>query len=254
MFANLDMTARSKSSTLHANFAVQSRRTGRPATVKSFDLDPNDTMRIINAARFSGLAFLAAFLFTVFSLRLGLRTATVQLPRQVWLQENEALWMAGGWLWLLAVFSWMVLLVALIWSYLPGHRIATMLQSGLMIISAVLTIAGVITWMNVLPYAANQPTAVELIPFVDTLALTFFGAGLFMGGAVTAWLAVDLARLNALPGAWVAPAIGAGLCFVPAPFILPWPYLVLVGLVLWLGWCLFLGTRREMPSAYSEWL
>jgi hypothetical protein len=211
-------------------------------------------MRIINAARFSGLAFLTASLVTLLWLRMGLRTATVQLPRQVWVQENQVVWMIGGWLWLLAIFSWMVLLVALIWSYLPGHRMATMLQSGLMIIGAVLTIAGIILWMNALPYAALQADAVTLIPFVDTLALTMLGAGLFMGGAVTMWLAFDLTRLDALAWPWVAPAFFAGLCWLPAPFLLPRPYLLLLGLLFWLGWCLFLGTRRDLPSAYSEWL
>ncbi len=210
-------------------------------------------MRIIYAARFSGFAFVIAALFTILILRTGLRTAGVQLPRQVWLQENETLWMMGGWLWLLAIFSWMVLLVAFMWSYLPGHRMATMLQSGLMIISAVLLIGGVAIWMNVLPYTTTLPSATELIPLVDRVVLTLLGAGFFMGGAVTAWIAYSLLQHDALTRNWMLPAVAAGLCAVPSPFVLPWPYLLLIGLMLWLGWCLFIGLRREMPNAYGEW-
>lgn len=211
-------------------------------------------MKIIQAARFSGFAFFVAGLFTFFFARTGLRVVGVLLPRQVWVVENAPLWMAANWLWLLAIFSWMVLLVALMWSYSPAHRISSMLQSGLMVISAVLLIIGVVVWMNLLPYGAGRENAIDLLAFVDTLVLSLFGAGFFMGGAVTAWIAIDLIRLDALPKSWMAPLIFAGACWAPSPFLFPRFELLALGFLLWIGWCLFLGTRRALPSAYAEWI
>ncbi|MCC9077693.1 hypothetical protein FKZ61_016460 [Litorilinea aerophila] len=210
-------------------------------------------MKIIFAAGFSALAVLVAGLFSALMMRPGLHVMGVLLPRQVWLVEHAWIWRLGWWLWLLALFSWMLLLVALIWGYIPAHRIATMLQSGLILLAAALTIAGVAFWMQGLPWAANQQNAYELVLLVDTLALGLMGAGLFMGGAVTLWLAVDLMRQPTLPGWWMAPAVVAGLSALPSPFLLPrGAHLILAG-VAWLFWCLLLATRRQLPSAFSEW-
>ena len=184
---------------------------------------------------------------------MGYRIVGVTLPRQVWIVEHPTLWAVGNWLWMLAIFSWMLVLVALMWSYLPAHRISSMLQSGLLIIAAVLLIAGVVVWMNVLPYGAGQPNAVDLIPLIDSLALGLFGAGLFMAGLVTAWIGIDLIRLKALSREWALPAALAGACLLPAPFLLPRFTLIAAGLLLWLVWCLVLGTRKSMPNAYAEW-
>jgi hypothetical protein len=154
---------------------------------------------------------------------------------------------------LLAIFGWMVLIVTLMWSYIPGHRVATMLQNGLIVIAAVLAIGGVVTWMNVLPMVAGQPQAAAMVPVIDALALGLLGAGLFMGGGVTLWHLVDLVRLGFLPISWTWPGFAAALCLLPAPWLLPGGLLVLSGSVLWAGWCLFLSTRVRWPSAYAEW-
>ncbi len=210
-------------------------------------------MKAIQAARFSGLSFLIATAFAIFVSRTGYRIIGVTLPRQVWIAENPTLWAVGNWLWMLAIFSWMVVLVAFMWSYSPAHRISSMLQSGLVIISAVLLISGIVVWMSVLPYSADQPNAAELIPLIDSLALGLLGAGLFMAGTVTAWLGLDLIRLNALSREWALPAVLAGLCLLPTPLLLPRFTLIAAGLLLWLAWCLVLGTRKSLPSAYAEW-
>lgn len=211
-------------------------------------------MKIRYAVGFSGTAVLVAILYSVLVMRPGARIIGVLFPRQVWLVENTGLWALGGWISLLAIFSWMVVVVTLAWSYLPAHRVSSMLQSGLLIISAVLAIGGVVIWMNLLPFSAHQDNANELIPFVDTLALSFLGAGLFMGGAVTAWIGVDLIRLGYLPLAWIAPAVAAGVLVLPAPVLLPQSWYLAVSSLIWCGWCVFLATRREIPSAYSAWL
>lgn len=210
-------------------------------------------MRIIAAARFSFLVFAVAIVVTTVYARVGLRFAGVQLPRQVWLTEETTLWTLNGWLWLLAVFSWMVVLAALMWSYLPGHRLNSMLQSGLMVIAATLLIVGIIVWMNLLPWAATHAAAGEMMDLVDMLALTLFGAGTFMMGAVTAWICVDLMRHDALARGLSLPGLAAGLILVPSPFVLPQPLTVGLGLLFWLIWCLVLGLRRSMPNAFSEW-
>jgi len=211
-------------------------------------------MKIINAARFSGIVFLIASLYTFFLSRTGFDSTLAVLDRQTWFADSGLLWMGVGWLWLLAIFSWMVLLVAFIWSYLPGHRIPTMLQSGLMVISATLAIASVIVWMNILPFVAGREDAQAYMPLVDRFALTFLGAGLFMGGAVTTWIIYALMHEKFIPRSWAIPGIIAGLCFLPAPILLPRPQLIIYGMIVWMLWCAFLGTRREMPDAFSEWL
>lgn len=211
-------------------------------------------MKIINAARLSGILFLIAGLITLFMTRTGLDMTGPFLARQTWLLANGTLWAASWWLWLVAIFSWMLLLVAFMWSYLPAHRIPTMLQMGLMIIGAVLTMAGLIIWMRVLPFAMAQGNAASVAPLVDMFALTFLAAGIFMDGIVTAWIAYDLTREDVIPNWWAAPGFIAGLLIAPIPFIMPHMYLLLAGWLVWLVWCLFLGARREMPNAFSEWL
>ena len=209
-------------------------------------------MKIRYAATLSGLALLVAGIFTAMVLRKGLRIDVVQLPRQVWIQDNTALWSLGLWLWLLALFGWMVLLVTLMWSYLPGHRVSSMLQSGLLLIAATLGVAGVVIWMNAFPYVAGLTDAYFMASFVDSLVLGLLGAAFFMGGAVTAWIGWDLGRLDTLDSAWGAPPIAAGLLAAPAPFLLPMPWLLVAAGVIWLGWSLFLATRGDMPTAFSE--
>ncbi len=139
------VTAKTRSGTLISSLPFMQSA----MTMRLFD------MKVIQAARFSGLIFLVATTFAIFATRTGYRIVGVTLPRQVWLVEHPTLWAAGNWLWMLAIFSWMLVLVALMWSYSPAHRISSMLQSGLLIIAAVLLIAGVVVWMNVLPYGSR---------------------------------------------------------------------------------------------------
>lgn len=173
--------------------------------------------------------------------------------RSDWLSQSAPLWVAGWWLWLLAIFTWMVLLVTIMWTYLPGHRIATMLQSGLTIISALLLIIGCVSWMGLLPLTAGWSDAARFMPLVDGLALSMLGAGLFMGGAVTAWIASDLSRLNHLPWRDTALALAAGALALPSPFLLPTPYLLWGSAACFVAWCVQLGLRSRLPSAFPEW-
>lgn len=210
-------------------------------------------MKLRSAAVASGVTSLVTLLYSLFIMRLGLRIVGVPFPRQAWLLDQSVLWNIGIWLWLLAIFGWMLMLVALTWSYLPAHRISTMLQNGLVIIAAVLGIAGAVIWMNTLPWAATQDSAPQWLSLIDRVVLGLLGAGLFMGGIVTAWLVADLARLDFLSWAWVMPGILAGVAAIPSPFLLPRGlHLILAG-VLWCGWCFFVASRRKMPQAYAEW-
>jgi hypothetical protein len=210
-------------------------------------------MKIINAARFAGFVFIATGLITLLGLGPGLDPRLDGGARADWFAANGGLWMVGGWLWLLAIFAWMVLLVSFLWSYSPAHRIATMLQSGLMLIAATLAIAGVLVWMNMLPAAVE--TGGDLLAFTDGLALTFFGAGLFMGGIVTAWLGMDMRLMDKLPNGWVLPGILAGLLLIPSPFLLPRITLHLwLALAVFIAWCAILAVQRKQPDAYPEWL
>lgn len=211
-------------------------------------------MKISYAAAFTTLAFLVATLFSLLVAAPGFRVAS-QLPlRQQWFAAAAALWAVNGWLWLLAIFSWMVLLVTFMWRYTPAHRVATMLQSGLMLIAAVLAIGGVVVWMAVLPTALAAEDAGSVVPVVDALALALSGSGLFMGGLVTAWIGVDLLRLEKVTWPWVAGAIIAGILAAPSPFLLPNVYHLLAGALVWCVWGLFLATRPEEPSPFAEWI
>jgi len=210
-------------------------------------------MKIINAARFAGITYFVTGLVTLFGILPGLESGGDLAVRQTWFAANAGLWSLGGWLWLVAIFAWMVLLVSFLWSYSPAHRIATMLQSGLMIISAVLGIGGVLVWMNLLPMTVASGG--DLVAFTDGLAMTLFGAGLFMGGIVTAWVGIDLRMVETLPNHWVLPGILAGLLLIPTPFLLPRITLLLwFALAIFVAWCVILAFQRKQPPAFPEWL
>jgi len=204
-------------------------------------------MKLSLAALFAGLSHLAALLVTWLILRPGLAPNAAWAGRQVWLMGHSRGWQLGWWLWLLALFAWMVLLVALLWAYLPMHRLSSMLQSGLVIIAAVLGIAGIVVWMNGLPLASRQALDPALVALLDSLALGLLASALLMGGAVTAWLALDLWWLDKLPLGWLWPGIAAGLLAVPSPFLFPWPGLLLAASLSFLLWCALLIVQRDWP-------
>lgn len=210
-------------------------------------------MKVPYAARFTALIFVITVALTLLLLRPGLRVAGVQFPRQGWLLENPLLWQVGGWLWLVTIFGWMWLLTALAWSYLPAHRVAAMLQSGLTLIGAILAIAGVITWMSALPAAVAQPTAGPFISLVDGLALGLLGGGAFMVGIVTTWIGLELWQQRVLARPWVMLGILAGLFTIPSPFLLPWFYHLLPAALCWSLWCLYLAVLPRLPSPFAEW-
>lgn len=204
------------------------------------------------AARFSAAITAIAMLYALAIMRPGLRLVGVSFPRQAWIMENPPLWSVGLWLWMALIFCWMWVLVSLLWAYLPAHRIATMLQSGLLIISATLAIAGSVTWMAALPPILPLQSVNQLLPLVDALALGLLGAGAFMGGAVTTWIAIDLLRLSPIKPAWCGLCAAAGALLIPTPALLPFPWHLLAAALFWLAWCLYLGLRRRLPSAYPE--
>jgi hypothetical protein len=205
-------------------------------------------MKLIYAARFAAVVFLVAILYILFILTTPLAVTTDWALRSGWLATNRVPWLVGGWLALLAVFAWMVLLVALMHAYTPVHRISTMLQSGLIGIGAVLLVVAIVIWMNLLLQAADG----EQAAFVDGLALSLLGAGFLMGGGVTAWIAIDLALLQKLPRAWLLPGLLAGLLAIPSPFLLPNKLLLVPAVALFFVWSVLLGMQRTLPAAYTE--
>jgi hypothetical protein len=210
-------------------------------------------MSVPNAARFTTVVFLGAALYTWLQMRPGLAAVGLAAERQAWLALHGPVWTLGWWLWLVAIFSWMWLLVALAWSYLPAHRMAAMLQSGLMIIAAVLAIAGVTVWMALLPSAVQLGDAASgvgetLAPLVEMLAMSLISAGCFMGGLVTSWIAWDLIRQRVLRRFWLWL-----LLLAPAPFTALHSYPLAAALGLWLVGSLWLATRPRLPSPFSEW-
>jgi hypothetical protein len=211
-------------------------------------------MRIPYAARFASVAFLVAALYTWLQMQPGLDMGRDFSARQNWILNHALQWSLGWWLWLIAVFSWMLLLVVLGWSYLPAHRVAGSIQSGLMIISAVLAIAGINIWMGVLPIVfAQAELANQLIYLVDAFARTLLGSGLLMGGATTVWIAFDLIRQNLLSRPWLLLVMVSGLYLVLAAFLQFTTYLLLIGLLFWLLPCLWLSTRQRLPSPFPTW-
>jgi hypothetical protein len=215
-------------------------------------------MNVLYAARFTTVVVLGAALYTWLQMRPGLATSGASAERQAWLALHGSVWTLGWWLWLVAIFSWMWLLIALAWSYLPAHRMAAMLQSGLMIIAAVLAIAGVTVWMAVLPLSVQMGgtttnTGENLAPLVDMLAMSLVSAGCFMGGLVTSWIAWDLIRQKVLRRFWLWLLVLAGLALAPAPFTALHPYPLAAALGCWLLCTLWLSTRERLPSPFSEW-
>lgn len=204
------------------------------------------------AARFSIVSLLIAALYSATIMSTGLRIIGVSFPRQAWVAENPLLWSLGLWLWLAAIFCWMWVMVSLMWAYLPAYRIASMLQSGLLIISATLAIGGVVVWMAALPTILPMRSVNELLPLVDSLALGLLGAGTFMGGVVMCWVAADLMRQSPLHRGWLVLLGVAGMLAAPSPFLLPVAWHLLAAAVCWLLWALYLAWMRRLPSAYPE--
>ena len=216
-------------------------------------------MKIPYAARFATLAFVIAALYTSLQLPSGLvpldPTLTGDLTvRQSWLLELALQWRVGWWLWLVAIFGWMVVLVVLTWHYLPAHRVAGMLQSGLMLIGAVLAIMGINVWMGGLPplFAAAIPNG-QLVALVDALARTLVGSGMMMGGITTAWIAYDLLQSKLLARGWVGLLLASGIGALLAPFFAFHMLLLGVTFFCWFLHCLWLATHRRLPSAFANW-
>ncbi len=92
-----------------------------------------------------------------------------------------------------------------------------------------------------------------LTPLVDALALGLIGGGAFMGGLVTLWIGLDLYRQGLLAQRWLALCLLAGLCALPTPFLLPFPYWLIVAALCWWGWALYLAFQSRLPSLYAEW-
>ncbi|MBX3054191.1 MAG: hypothetical protein KF753_22150 [Caldilineaceae bacterium] len=205
-------------------------------------------MRLTPLARFAASILLVVLLYGLLLLRVPLAVEMGWDVRMAWLGQNRLLWMLGGWLTLAGVFGWMAFLVALMHVYSPAMRVATMLQSGLMLLSAGLLIPGVIVWMALLPSAADG----EWAAFIDRLALAFLGGGLFMAGTTTAWITLDLALLQKLPWLWLLPGTIAAALWLPSPFLLPTALPALIGLALLVGWFGFWATRRTLPPVYQE--
>lgn len=211
-------------------------------------------MKVPYSARFTTASFLSAALYTWWQLLPGLPSEGTLAARAEWLLHHGWQWQLGWWLWLVAVFSWMVLLVVLTWSYLPAHRVAGMLQAGLMVIAAVLVISGVTVWMAVLPAAlAPANLTPSNVALVDGLGTSLLNAGCLMGGTVTAWLALDLFRKNLLVRPWLGFSILAGLVLVPLVFLPLQPVLLMISLGCWMVWCLWLSTRQSLPRPFTEW-
>lgn len=211
-------------------------------------------MKLSYSATFSGVVLLIASAFTLLMTRPGLRIAGVQLPRFAWLSEQAPIWQLSWWLWLLFVFSWMVLLATFMWRYTPVHRVPTMLQNGLMGIAAILTIIGILVWMNLLPLSVEAPEPTDMVQWVDALALSFIGAGCFMAGIVTAWICVDLVWLEKLTWSWVLPGLIAGIALIPSPFLLPSAVHLMAAGLLWIIWCIALMVRGPEPKPFPELL
>jgi hypothetical protein len=212
-------------------------------------------MKVHHAARFNIVIWIAVVALTLIYLLPGLRMIGVQFVRQAWILEHPVQWMVGWWLWLFAIFGWMWLLVTLSWTYLPAHRVASMLQSGLLIIGSVLLILGVIVWMGVLPVVVAEQEATSWIRLVDTLALTLLGGGALMGGLVTTWIGLDLFRQQVLARPWSLFCIIAGLSAIPSPFLFPllFPYPLILSILFWFCWSIYLALLPRLPSPFAEY-
>ena len=217
-------------------------------------------MKVIRAARFAAAAALAAGLYSLLAMRPIYLQSVQELPQNQLAEENLLQWGLGGWLWLLAILAWMIFLAALMHSYSPVHRISSILQTGLLAISATLLILGVLVGMNRFELAqigngGNELTASLAMwrALFDQFALTILGAGLAMGGGLTAWLCVDLVLLGKLPRRWMAPGAVAGILALPSPLLLPESRPLLIALAAYCIWCLVLAIRTSLPAAYPEY-
>ncbi|MBE2237967.1 MAG: hypothetical protein IAE81_09275 [Caldilineaceae bacterium] len=153
------------------------------------------------AARFSAFTLLAALLYALLVMASGLCIVGVSFPRQGWLLENAMLWKPGLWLWLAMIFGWMGLAASLLWAHLPAHSIAPMLQSGLLVIGATLSIDGVTVWMAGLSASLALPAiGAGLLLLPSPWLLTF---PWHLVAAAVCWLtwALSLARRSRLPSA-----------------------------------------------------
>ena len=215
-------------------------------------------MRLIRAARFAGAAALAAGIYSLLVLRPFYLQSAQEPHAQAAAEASYWQWELGGWLWLLAIFSWMILLAAMKHYYSPVHRISTNTQSGLTVISATLLIVSVLVGMNrfglkgVLDGSSPVETIAAAGEFVDYVALTILAAGLLMGGCVTTWICVDLVILNKLPVTWMVPGAVAGVLSLLSPFLLPEIRQLLVALLVYCVWCFLLGMRYSLPAAYPD--
>ncbi len=215
-------------------------------------------MKLIHAARFTGSTAFAAGIYSFLLLR-PLFSQYGQTSGQQMAAEVSPLYLElGGWLLLLAIFAWMVFLVTVMHTYSPVHRISTNLQKGLLPISATLLIASVLVGMVrvrlALPDLTGDSAAdVSLWPeLLVQIALTTLGAGLFMGGGLTAWICVDLVLLKKLPAKWMAPGAFAGILSLFSPLLLPNMLHLLAALIAYLAWCLVFGLKRALPPAYPD--
>jgi len=220
-------------------------------------LTANRLMKLIIAARFAGITFLVAGIYSTTVMQPIYRLMIEWQQQQGWAVEVLPRWTIGGWLLLLSILAWMTLLVTSMYSYSPVHRVSTMMQSGLIIIAAVLLVLGVLfalTRMEGLAAGRGSPnpqaTTAQIVAFLDDYAMAVLRAGLLMGGAASAWIGIDLALLRKLPPLWLAPAIVAGVALVPAPFLGLSAWQLLIALAGFLVFCLVLGTRRALPESY----
>ncbi len=215
----------------------------------------NRLMKLIYAARFAGVTFLAAGIYSMFVLQ-PIYGLMLEGQQQSWLVEVLPRWNMGGWLLLLSVLAWMTLLVTSMYNYSPVHRVSTIMQSGLIIIAAVLLMLGILVGLTRLEVLAagigglTPPSTVPGIAFLDDSPLAVLKAGLLMGGGVSAWIGIDLALMGKLPPLWLAPQVIAGVVLVPAPFIGLSAWQLLIALAGLIVFCLVLGARRTLPASY----
>ena len=220
-------------------------------------LTANRLMKLINAARFAGITFLVAGIYSTTVIQPIYSLMIEGQQQHGWLAEVLPRWTIGGWLVLLSILAWMTLLVTTMYSYSPVHRVSTMMQSGLIVIAAVLLILGILIGLTRIEgLAAGRvgpnplATTANGVAYLDDNAMAVLRAGLLMGGAVSAWIGIDLALMGKLPPLWLAPAIIAGVALVPAPFLGLSAWQLLIALAGFLVYCLVLGARRTLPESY----
>ena len=215
-------------------------------------------MKLIHAARFTGITAFAAGIYSFLLLRPLFSQYGQTSGQQTAAEASPIYWELGGWLLLLAIFAWMVFLVTMMHTYSPVHRISTNLQKGLLPISATLLIVSVLVGMTRVRLAlpaltGNTAADVALWPeILVQITLTTLGAGLFMGGGLTAWICVDFVILRKLPAKWMAPGALAGILSLLSPLLLPNMLHLLAALAAYLAWCLVFGLKRALPPAFPD--